>query len=57
MANKRSRMRIALYAVACDQLDQFAAWLAEPMCGVAGDRRYCASEYVHFDAGFQAALE
>ena len=43
----RSRMCIALYAVSCDELYQFAARLAETMSGAAGDRHHCASEDVH----------
>ena len=50
VADMRSRMCIALYAVACDELYRFAARLAEPMCGVASDRHHCALEDVHPDA-------
>ena len=57
VTDMRSRMCIALYAVTCDEVDQFAAWLAETMSDVAGDRDHCASEYVHPDANSQAALE
>ena len=50
-------MCIALYAVACDEVNQFAAWLAETMSSVAGDHDHCASDCVHPDASSQAALE
>jgi hypothetical protein len=56
VANMRSRMCVALYAVTCDEVDQFAAWLTETMSGVAGDRHHFASEYVHSDPNPQAAL-
>lgn len=57
VADMRSRMCIALYAVARDELYQFAARLAETMSGVTGDRHHFASEDVHPDASSHAALE
>jgi hypothetical protein len=57
VADMRSGMCITLYAVACDEVNQFAAWLAETMSSVAGDHDHCASDCVHPDASSQAALE
>ena len=57
VANMRSRMCIAFYALSCDEMDHFTARLAETMSGVAGHRHHCPSESVHPDASSQAALE
>ena len=48
VADMRSRMGIALDAVACNEVDHFAAWFAETMCGIACDCFYSASELFHF---------
>ena len=47
MTDMLSRMCIALYAVAFDEMDHFAAGLAETVSRVAGYRHHCASELFH----------
>jgi hypothetical protein len=47
VADMRSRMCIALDAVACNEVDHVAAWFAETMPGIAGDCFHYASEFSH----------
>ena len=57
VADMRSRMGIAPDAVACNEVDHFAAWFAETMLGIAGDCFHYASQLFHLSRGSQAALE